>query len=742
MLYSFGLFIHRRRWLVLAVWVALLLAAVPFAPRAASNLKPGGFSNESLPASQAQEVFREQLDLSPVSLELIFESEEHTAFQDPFVTQVNAALEPLRSRPEVNSVVTHQEDPSRVSPDGRAAHVTVGLNMGLEDAQDFLPTVERIVSPGDLSLTMTGGPPLYRDISLASERDVQRAELVAFPLSAITLLIVFGTLAAALLPVAVGGFGVLLGLAALFGLSLYVDTSVFALNIVTLLGIGLGIDYSLFFTNRFREELAAGKSTGEAIAATEANAGHAILFSGVTSLIGLSALMAFDFMMLRSVGMGAVIVISAALLSALTLMPALLAVLGPRVNALRVLPGRVQRVDRDLWRRWSLWVMRRPLMVAVPTAAALVLVAAPVLDIRLGTVDATILPSDLESRQGFDLLQEEFSEFDETTIPIAYTFGSDEEWDDPLEPETLTRLHAFGQALEGLENVKDVRSIVNIAPDIGPERYAEIYRSPASVTDNEIRSLLENTTREGAVLFTVTTDLPASVPETRALIGEIRSLDPGPGSQTWVDGGPAEIKDIVDSLYSRFPLVAGAVVAVTYISLMILFRSVVLPLKAILLNVMSILASYGALVFVFQQGHLAWLLGFEPLGVIEATTPILLFSIIFGLSMDYEIFLLSRVSEAYGRTGDNTESVAEGLRLSGRIITGAAAILIVVALSFLVADVVLVKAIGLGLAIAVFIDVTIVRALLAPALMRLMGGLNWWMPRWLDRALPGKGSIR
>jgi RND superfamily putative drug exporter len=203
-----------------------------------------------------------------------------------------------------------------------------------------------------------------------------------------------------------------------------------------------------------------------------------------------------------------------------------------------------------------------------------------------------------------------------------------------------------------------------------------------------------------------------------------------------VDGGSAEIKDVVDSLYGRFPIVAGIVILATYLSLLILFRSVILPIKAILLNIMSILASYGALVFVFQQGHFSGLLGFEPMGVIEATTPILLFSIIFGLSMDYEIFLLSRVSEAYKRTGDNTAAVAEGLRKSGRIITGAASILIVVALSFLVADVVLVKAIGLGLAIAIFVDVTIVRALLAPSIMRLLGPLNWWIPRWLDRILP------
>ena len=545
----------------------------------------------------------------------------------------------------------------------------------------------------------------------------------------------FGTLIAAFLPATVGGVGVILALAAVALISRGVDMSVFVLNIVTLLGIGLGIDYSLFFTSRFREQLAAGDSVEEAVATAQATAGGAILFSGVTSLIGLSSLIAFDFMMLQSVGIGAVIVIIAAIFAALTLMPAMLGILGPRVNAFRVIPSILSRTDRDAWGSLSRWVMARPLMVAVPTILFLLLLASPVCGIRLGTVDATILPPELESRRGFDILRDEFGLLNHTEIPVAYVFDEAEDTD-PLSPGNLERLYAFGQALEGLDEVTQVRSIVNVSPDLDTSTYATLYSVPEAVTDLTVQTLLRDSIRNGAVLFLVESDVEPFGPEASSLVSDIRAFDPGPDVALFVDGGSAEIKDVVDSLYGRFPIVAGIVIIATYLSLLILFRSVVLPIKAILLNVMSILASYGALVFIFQDGHFAGLLNFEPIGVIEATTPILLFSIIFGLSMDYEIFLLARISEAYKRSGDNAASVAEGLKRSGRIITGAASILIVVSLSFLVADVVLVKAIGLGLAIAIFVDVTIVRALLAPAIMRLLGPLNWWIPRWLDRILP------
>jgi len=740
MLKALGTLVVRRKYIVLAVWAVVILAALPFFPRAAEFLKPGGFSNESFPSVKARKVLQERLELTTLTVDFVFSHPEWSPFDPRFSEAVDDAVAGLTDYEEISYVVTHLDDPQRVSATSNTAHVSAGLTLELDESLEFLETVTDHVDPGPLDLIVTGGPALYRDISLASERDLRRGETVAFPIATLALLLVFGTLVAAVLPAAVGGGGVLVGVAIVFFMSQGIDMSVFALNIVSLLGIGIGIDYSLFYTSRFQEELRNGKSVDDAVLGANSHAGQAILFSAVTSLIGLLSLVTFDVMMLRSVGIGAVAVIFAALLAALTLMPAILAVLGERVNRFRVGPkwGRSADSSSGFWASLSRWVMRRPWLVLVPTSTVLILLAIPALSMRLGTVDATILPDSLESRQGFDVLREEFGFALQTVIPVAYTFGEiayTSESSNPFSREKLELAYDVGRELERLDGVSVVTSIVNLDPTFGPDQYELLYSHPESITDVAASRMVEESVRPGAILFLVHSDLHPFWPETRQLVADIRALIP-PDGELHVSGGASEITDIINTLYGKFPYIVAAVLIITYLSLMLLFRSVILPLKAVALNVLSILASYGALVFVFQQGNFSGILNFETMGVIEATLPILLFAIVFGLSMDYEIFLLSRVAEAYDRTGDNEASVAEGLQRSGLIITGAASILIVVAASFILADVVVVKAIGLGLAIAVFVDVTLVRALVAPAIMRIAGPWNWWLPAWLDRVLP------
>lgn len=731
MLNALGALVVRRKYIVVAVWAVIILAALPFAPRAQEFLKPGGFSNESFPSVKARKVLQERLELSTLSIDFVFSHPEWQPFDARFSDAVLKAVGDLDKYGEISYVVTHLDDPQRASSTSNTVHVTAGLTIELEESLDFLKTVTADVDPGPLDLIITGAPALYRDISLASQEDLRRGESVAFPIATFTLLLVFGTLIAAILPAAVGGGGVLVGLGIVFFMSQGIDMSVFALNIVTLLGIGVGIDYSLFYTSRFQEELRSGKSVDDAVLGANSHAGKAIMFSAITSLIGLISLVAFPVMMLRSVGIGAVAVIFAALLAALTLMPALLAILGHRVNRFRIGPDWAKR--NGFWVPLSNWVMKRPWMVLLPTVTILVLLAIPAGSMRLGTVDATILPDSLESRRGFDVLREEFGFALKTVIPVGYTFEGS-----PFARRNIDNAYDIGRELERLDGVSRVISVVNLDPTFGPDQYEVLYQSPESITDVALARIVRETVRDGAILFLVESELHPFWPETRELVTEIRSLLPpeGNGGTLHVDGGASEITDIINALYGKFPIIIAVVLIVTYLSLMLLFRSVILPLKAVLLNVLSILASYGALVFVFQQGHFSGLLNFEAMGVIEATLPILLFAIIFGLSMDYEIFLLSRVAEAYDRTGDNEAAVAEGLQKSGMIITGAAGILIVVAASFVLADVVVVKAIGLGLAIAVFVDVTLVRALVAPAIMRIAGPWNWYLPGWLDRILP------
>ena len=746
MLTAIGSFAARRKYIVLATWTVVILGAFPFAGRADEFLKPGGFSNESFPSVQARKVLQERLELTTLAIDFVFSHPEWAPFDPRFSAAVDSALEGLTGHSEIAYVATHLDDPGRSSSTSNTVHASAGLTLELDASIEFLEIVTAEVNPGPLDMIITGGPALYRDISLASERDLRRGETVAFPIATLVLLLVFGTLIAATLPAAVGGGGVLVGLALVFFMSQGIDMSVFALNIVSLLGIGIGIDYSLFYTSRFQEELLKDKTVDQAVISASSHAGKAILFSAVTSLIGLFSLIAFDVMMLRSVGIGAIAVIFSALLAALTLMPAILAILGHRVNRFRIVPrwrsnsstGSGKRIS--FWVPLSNWVMKRPWLVLVPTSTVLILFAVPTLDMKLGTVDATILPDSLESRQGYDVLREEFGFALRTVIPVAYTFAEPgDENASPFARENLEDAYDIGRELERLEGVTAVTSIVNLDQTFGPDQYELLYQHPESISDVTAARMVRESVREGAILFLVHSDLHPFYPETRQLVTEIRSLIPPDalsGGELHVNGGASEITDIVNVLYGKFPYIIAAVLGVTYLSLMLLFRSVILPLKAVVLNVLSILASYGALVFVFQQGHFSGVLNFEAMGVIEATLPILLFAIIFGLSMDYEIFLLSRVSEAYDRTGDNVASVAEGLQKSGLIITGAASILIVVAASFVLADVVVVKAIGLGLAIAVLVDVTLVRALIAPAIMRIAGPWNWWLPGWLDRIIP------
>ena len=466
-----GRFIYRRRYAVIVAWAVLVLAILPFAPRAREFLKPGGFTNENFQSVKARRVLQDRLDVSVISVELIFVSREWTAYEPEFIEAVQTALERVESLDGVTGVTTHLGVPERVSDDGHTVRVSVELDLPLDESVPYLDTVIDVIEPGPLDMIVTGGPALYRDISIASESDLRRGEAIAFPLATLALLLVFGTLVAAFTPVAIGGAVVVIGLGAVFFLSMGIDMSIFALNIVTLLGIGIGIDYSLFYTSRFREELRAGLSVEDAVAVTQSLAGRAIMFSAVTSFIGLVSLTAFDIMMLRSVGIGALVVIGSALLAATTLLPALLGVLGHRIDRLRIGPDWAK--GRSIWKPLASRVMARPVLVLIPTTIFLVLLALPVKDLRLGTVDATVVPKSLESRQGFDVLREEFGLAVSTVIPVAYTLQGD-----PLAAENIEYLYAFGRAVEQLDHVESVSSIVNLSPSFGPDQYRVMYSRP------------------------------------------------------------------------------------------------------------------------------------------------------------------------------------------------------------------------------------------------------------------------
>ena len=724
MFLALGRLTYRWRWPIIVIWGLALLACLPFLPRVPEALKVGGFSNPALEAARARAALQEDLAFAPVSMLVIFQSDGLPAADSRFRDQMRAALEPVRALPEVADILYPDTNPRQIGRDGHTAYALVPLTVEPEQSQRLVSAFHQVMGPTDLRTYLAGAPAFYADVEAASARDLQRAEVVALPIAALALLLVFRTVVGALVPLIVGGTSVAVVLALLYLVGQRTDLSVFVLNLSTMLGLGLAIDYSLFLTSRFREELRQ-YPVPEALTRTVATAGRAVAFSGITVLIGLAGLLTFDIMFLRSVGLAGTIVVVLAVLGAVTLLPALLAVLGPRIDALRIRPEPPEH--GGFWEGLAGRIMRRPWAFLLPTLLLLLALGAPFLHVRLSSPDASILPRDLESRQGYDILIDQFGAGQSAPILVAV-----QATDGPiLTPAHVSTLYDYTRRIAAQPGVVRVESIVTLDRRLTREQYQLMYAAADSMPDAFGQGFLRSYAADNTTLVSVVAEFPPNSPEARALVLTLRASEVGPGLTKLVDGGAAEIVDIVDGLYADVPRGLLLVVGATYLALLILFRSVVLPLKAIIMNTLSILASYGALVWIFQDGNLSGPLNFTPLGFVEASLPILMFCTLFGLSMDYEVFLLSRVKEAYDKTGDNALSVALGLQQSGRIITSAAVIVVVVSASFVTADVILVKALGLGMALAVFLDTTIVRAVLVPSTMQLLGHLNWWAPAWL-----------
>ncbi len=638
-------------------------------------------------------------------------------------------------------VVSHLLAPGQISADKHTAYDVVFLDLPPDDSPAALPILRSALreAPG-LEVELAGGPAFYGDVQTLSEADLQRSEIISLPLAALALILVFGSVVAAGVPLVVGGAAVIVALAAVFVVASVTPMSIFVLNLATLLGLGLGVDYSLLMTSRFREELAlrpeGPERVPDAVRATVSTAGRAVFFSGLTVLLGLLGLVLFEFMILRSVGIAGAIVVGLAVLSALTLLPAILTILGARVDRLAV--RRVTRVagTQGAWSRLARKVMAHPVAVLIPTLAIILLLGSPFLHVRFNAPDASILPPGVPSRVAFDRLTTEFGEGEFAPLVIAVrTTGP------ATVPANLAALYEYAGRLAADPRVTHIDSLVTVDPRLTLDQYTLLYGDPNGPRDRYVQTALAATTRDDLTAFTIYTPYGPNRDEGKALVTDLRAssgaLAPPAGATVLVGGGAADVTDVVDRVSADFPRTALFIIVSTYLVLFLLLRSIVLPFKALVMNTLSIVASFGALVWIFQDGNLSALLGFQPLGFVETTQPVILFCVLFGLSMDYEVFLLTRMKEVWDRTGDNIEAVAGGMERSGRIVTSAALIVILVAGSFAFADIVLIKALGIGMAIAVALDATIIRALLVPATMRLLGDWNWWMPAALERRLAG-----
>lgn len=735
-----GRFAVRRRWWIVAAWAVVLLAAVPFAPQVPGALSAGGFILDDLESARAKQVLADELGVEPSAFVLVYSSDTLVAGTPAWITAVTDATRDVAGAPHVTRILSHVLAPGQVSADGHTAYDIVFLDLPPDDSPDAIPPVAAALreAPG-LTVRIGGGPAFYGDVQAVTERDLQRSELISLPLAALALLLVFGGVVAAGVPLAVGGASVLVALAGIFVVASITPMSIFVLNLATLLGLGLGVDYSLLMTSRFREELAHREGpdrVARAVTATVVTAGRAVFFSGLTVLLGLLGLVLFEFMILRSVGIAGAIVVGLAVAAALTLLPAILAILGTRIDRWSVRRVTVEPGADGPWARLARRVMHRPVAVLIPTLGLLLVLGVPFLHVRFNAPDATILPASVPSREAYDILAREFGEGEFAPLVIAVRTPGD-----ATAPGNVAALYDYSRRLAADPRIRRVSGLVDLDPRITLDQYQLLYASPAGPPDRFVSTALESTTRGNLTAYTVFTPVGPNNDASRALVGDLRDsagpLAPPAGFTVLVGGGAADVDDVVSRVWSDFPRTALFIVVTTFLVLFVLLRSVVLPIKALVMNTLSIVASFGALVWIFQDGNLSALLGFQPLGFVETTQPVILFCVLFGLSMDYEVFLLSRMKEVWDGTGDNTEAVARGLERSGRIVSSAALIVVVVAGSFAFADIVLIKALGLGVAIAVALDATVVRALLVPATMRLLGRWNWWVPDRLDRALQG-----
>ncbi|BBL78683.1 hypothetical protein RxyAA322_05370 [Rubrobacter xylanophilus] len=793
-----GSFDYRWRWPILALWALLISAGAFFAPRIGSELEGGGFDGAGTEAERVQDLMVEEFGASPATLTIVFDGEGLDARSEEFRRAEQAALEPLREMEEVRYVSTYAttRDPRFISEDGEETYAVVAFDVSIDKTQDLVDEVRRKVRSDRLETYVTGAPAVYQDIQTASNEDIRKAEKYAFPLAVLILIFAFGTVVAAGVPVLIGGASVLSTFAVLYFVAGSYDMSIFVLTISTMLGLGLGIDYALFAVSRFREEL-EDYPVEEAVARTVATAGRSIFFSGMAVLIGLSGLLFFPFMFMRSIGLAGVMVVFVSVLAALTLLPAFVGVLGHRVNALSIRRHRGAPGTR-FWSRSAELVMRRPVVVILGVGVLLGTLLYPALHMDLAVPEASVLPKKYESRAGDDILRRQFDYQALNPMQVVAQVPHD-----PLSAEGLADVKELGERLEATGEVRELTSIYTVGeraaqryarqvsearesareradrqvervvdarlselrsqlgfvpagaeerireeaqrraqaelerrlPDlpegvsaerVTPEGVANFLELPAARDSERLREAIDSfVAGDRALIQVVGRDDPYSE-EAYAAVEELRSVEPPQGTSFLVGGLSAGQRDFIASLYGKAPYVVGFVLGVTYLILLFTFRSVFIPLKAVIVNILSLTASFGAMVFVFQDGHLSGLLNFTPLGFVDATLPILMFCTIFGVSMDYEVFLLSRIREAYENGDSNAASVAKGLTSTAGIITSAAAIIIAVTGAFAFTGIVLIKAVGLGLAVAVFVDATIIRVLLVPATMRILGDWNWW----------------
>jgi RND superfamily putative drug exporter len=690
-----GHLVVRRRKAMVVLFVISVLTAGTVGTMVFSRLDSGGYSNPNSDSYQVYNYLNKNLKIADPNIVVVVDS-GNIAITDPVIAAKAQELEAEMAKvPGVTKVVSYWNtggEKTLAASDGKAAYILIygGGEAFTPESQEMGAYFQKNFDGKRDGLTIySGGVGVVGNaINKKIADDLKIAEAISIPLTFILLVLVFGAMAASAMPLIVGVSAILGAFFLLYLISLVTSVSVYSLNLTTGLGLGLGIDYALLIVNRFREELHRGKSVEDSIVDTMASAGKTVFYSGLTVLVTLFSLTFFPLPFLKSFGYAGVSVVAIAVAGALFGLPPILAMLGSRVNKGVVRKSAIEHKDEGRWAQTARLVMKRPVAVVLLSLIILGILAAPIKDIAFSQGDARILPASNPAAIA-TAIQESRFESNIATIDIIVLDGANKE----------------NEISSYIEELKDVSGIVTVA-------------EPQTI-GNDVR------------ITAYESMLPRS-PEAQKLIHNLRDL-PAPAG-TLIGGVAADYTDTQDGISETLPLALGWIAISVLILLFVFTGSIILPIKAVLLNVMSLAATMGALTWIFVGGHLQWLVGsFTVTGTLDTSIVILIFVVVFGLSMDYELFLLSRIREEHLLGKSNIESVATGLQRSARIITAAAVLLAVVFAAFVTSGVTSIKMMGFGVAFAVVLDATLIRALLVPALMRLLGERNWWAPKAMQR---------
>ena len=750
--YKLGLFIHDRKKAMMAFGLVSCLLMTGLITMGADWAE--GFGEDDVESVNAGRLISERFSTDdgnsgPSFRYLVFHPELNDS-SEVWQNAVRAALSDFSDHPDVviefswDIDEVDREDVVASDADGQYAINKVVFNTNRKEAKSIMDDLHESVNiDDDFEGWMTDGIAVDWTFDDRIKNDLIKAELVSGPLSLMILGLVFGSLIAALLPVGVGIGTVLAAIGMTIWLSNVTDVTVYATNIISLIGIGVSIDYSLFLVNRFREELGRGHDVRTATAMSCATAGKAVFYSGITVAIGLMGMLFFTNTSLPSLGIGGTIAVTIAMVYSTIVLPAVMAWLGHRVNSLKI-PYALDMSAKDdgMWARIAKRVMDRPWAVLIPTLVLLIGAGLPFAYAEFSLSSWKALPPDDESRLGMELIDEQWPDQAANSIFLVI----DTDGADPLSEVNLRAQHAYLTELLNDSRVAGGIGVGLPAPDMSADDVVQYWSAPdAFLTAEQIamrESLRSAFVGDDATMMSVQLKGAQTNVDSREVVEDIRNerggfLDEltGENDRLLVAGFAAYNADNLEAIADNLPRALAFILIATTFLIFMQVRSVVIPLKAIAMNILSISASFGMLVWVFQWGYGAELLNFTP-QPIDSGNPVIMFCIVFGLSMDYEVLMLSRIHEEWERTGDNTLAVANGLQKTGGLITGAAAIMVVVFSAFGLSSVIILKQIGLGLSLAIFIDATLVRALVVPSTMRLMGKWNWWAPAFLRGSKP------